>query len=155
MKRRTFGESLDEAMKLDAEWRVDRHAKEVICRMLAVVAGKPARLAKSEGASTVVRVNRSPQAARSAVGQGVGSRKATKAPERPRRDGVDPAHKAVAAVADVAHKMPKPDDAKVRAAAVAGMSPERLAEVIDAAVVQGKISGTDAVALLKQLGVRR
>lgn len=145
---RTFRQALDEAMREDAECGTQHRGNAVICRMLAQVAAKPARtLAKSTAGGAIMRVNRSPKAARS-----VGGLKASKAPARPPRDGVDPTLKIVA---DVAHKMPKPDDAKVRAAAVAGMSPERLAEVVDAAVVAGKISGTDAVALLKQLGVRR
>lgn len=46
-----------------------------------------------------------------------------------------------------------PDDAKVHAAAALGgaLTPEQAAAAIDAAVVQGRISGTEAVELLRRL----
>lgn len=71
----------------------------------------------------------------------------SKAPTRPQRAGIDP--KKLQAVADAAHAAEKPDD--YAAASFASMSQQQLADAVDTAVIAGKLSGTDAVALLKRL----
>jgi len=124
MACRTFGQALDEANKLDAEWQTDHRGKAVICQMLAHISSKRTRtLAKSTTASKATRPDSGPQAPRSAGGQGVGKM----APARP------------LVKSRVAAAPKKPQRAWTAAQVVAAL---------DDGVARGSISGTAAVAAM-------
>lgn len=54
-------------------------------------------------------------------------------------------------VADAVHRMPAPDNGKVRLASLAGMSPERQRAAVDHLVRTGKLSGVEAMKVLEEL----
>ncbi|MGY4478650.1 hypothetical protein [Bradyrhizobium sp. USDA 3364] len=151
MARTTYGERLAKAMVLDAAHGTEHRGDAVVCEMLDVI-GRRAR-----GEMPPARPDSASQAARSAPRQGRSSVKSPKAPttllvksqSAEQRQASDDAK--LRAVAGAAHVAKKPDDAKVRQAALASLSPEQLATAVDAAVVAGKISGTEAVALLERI----
>lgn len=147
----TFGDALARATALDNEWGIQRHTDKVITRMLERVSAKATAtrtgtLAKSSAAAKAIRPTSRPQALR--FGGGLGVEPNRKAPTRPLRADTDAK---LRAVADAVHAARKSDDVKVRAVALNSMRLEQLAAAVDAAVVAGKISGTDAVALLRRL----
>lgn len=181
---RTFQEALAKAVAADeAEGDyVTHHRDDVLCRMLGVV-GRRARgelpdptMERQDRetrqilkAQQLARANRmlaertgSVQAARSGARQGPGSPRGDKVPARVlakaqpvSRSQQERDDAKLHVISDAAHKTKKPDDAKVLRAAVAALSPEQLAAAVDAAVIAGKISGTEAVALLERVKGKR
>lgn len=177
---RTFQEALAKATAADhAEGEYVSHRSNAVLFQMLDLVGRRARGEQPDPAlerqvretrqilkaQQLARANRmfaarasAAQALRSAGGQGAGSLEPQKPDTRPlvksvaagQRRQIDDDAK-LRAVARAAHAAKKPDDAKVRQAALASLSPEQLAAAVDAAVVSGRISGTDAMALLKRI----
>ncbi|MET4489469.1 hypothetical protein [Bradyrhizobium sp. LA7.1] len=140
-RARTFGDSLAQAMALDADAGTEHHGDAVICAMLGRVAStRMGTLAKSNDASKVTRPDSGPQAPRSGGGQGVGGIGSKKAP-------TPLLAKSRMAASPAQPKKPQPRRRAWTSAQVAA--------ALDDGVKRGHISGTQALAAMKAFEGKR
>lgn len=168
MARVTYRQALAKAMADDAEFGTEHRADAVVFQMLDLI-GRRARGELPQPAPRATHVELQDREMRQVLKQQQLARanrmistRAGAAQARREGDGLGAAAKGArksAALPLLAKSAPAgpqhPDDAKVRAAAALGgaLTPEQAAAAIDAAVVQGRISGTEAMQLLKRLKV--
>lgn len=162
----TLDQMLTKAMQIDAAFGTEHRGDAVVFQMLDVV-GRRARGELPQSAPRVTHVERQDRETRQVLKQQQVARanrmistRAGAAPVWREGDGLGAAAKGIrkSAVRPLLAKSApagpqNPDDAKVHAAAALGgaLTPEQAAAAIDAAVVQGRISGTEAVELLRRL----
>jgi len=165
MARVTLNQALAKAMALDAQYGTEHRSDAVLCQMLDVV-GRRARGELPQPGPRTAHVERQDQQHRQilkqrqlANGNRVAAARASAAQARRSegREGVGGPSGGKASTRPLVKSgpagQPHPDDAKVMQAAALGgtMTVEQAAAAIDAAVVQGRISGTEAVELLRRL----